>query len=177
MLISAREERSRRFKLALRAGIPILTFVSLLFYTTFSRERPTTLSIENALLMAGLVFIIIYFIYFLLELDIKETLLDNITEGFNQMAFIEKLRTQKPKTVAILYVNNLATINENYGTHAINSLLHALVSKLNNKIYAQNVNESWIGRNSGAEFLIALNIESNLAQTMIEEFIEENQTI
>lgn len=177
MLISAKDERARRFKLALRAGMPILAFVSLLFYTTFSRERPITLSIENALLMAGLVFIIVYFIYFLLELDVKETLLDNITDGFHQVAFIEKLRTHKPKTVAILYINNLATINENYGTHATNSLLHTLVFKLNNSIYAQNIKESWIGRSSGAEFLIALNVDSNLAQSLLEDFIEENQTI
>jgi len=177
MLISAREERARRFKLALRAGMPILAFVSLLFYTTFSRERPITLSIENALLMAGLVFIIVYFIYFLLELDVKETLLDNITEGFHQVAFNEKLRKKKPKTVAILLINNLATINENYGVNATNSLLHTLVTRLNNNIYAHDINESWIGRSNGAEFLIALDVESNFAQTMIEDFIEENQTI
>lgn len=177
MLISAKEERERRFKLALRAGMPILAFVSLLFYTTFSRDRPITLSIENALLMAGLVFIIVYFIYFLLELDVKETLLDNITEGFHQVAFNEKLRKKKPKTVAILLINNLATINENYGISATNSLLHTLVSRLNNNIYAHDINESWIGRSSGAEFLIAIDQESHLVQSLLEDFIEENQTI
>ena len=104
MLISAREERARRFKLALRAGIPIIVLISLLFYTTFSMGGFVSVTIENALLMGGLIFITVYFIYFLLELDVQETLLDQTTEGFNQLAFIKKLKQYRSKSVAILAI-------------------------------------------------------------------------
>jgi len=177
MLISAREERARRFKLALRAGIPIVVLITLLFYTTFSVGGFVSVTIENALLMGGLIFTTVYFIYFLLELDVQETLLDQTTDGFNQLAFIKKLKQSRPKTVAILLINNLATINENYGTIATNQLLNTLVSKLNSNIYAHQIKESIIGRNSGSEFLIALDADSSFVQIMLEEFIEENQTI
>jgi len=177
MLISAREERARRFKLALRAGIPIIVLITLLFYTTFSMGGFVSVTIENALLMGGLIFITVYFIYFLLELDVQETLLDQTTDGFNQLAFIKKLKQNQPRTVAILLINNLSTINENYGTIATNQLLNTFVSKLNNSIYTHQIKESIIGRNSGSEFLIALDADSSFVQIMLEEFIEENQTI
>ena len=177
MLISAREERARRFKLALRAGIPIIVLITLLFYTTFSMGGFVSVTIENALLMGGLIFITVYFIYFLLELDVQETLLDQTTDGFNQLAFIKRLKQDKPKTVAILLINNLSTINENYGTVATNQLLNTFVSKLNKDIYAHQIKESILGRNSGAEFLIALDADSSFVQLLLEEFIEENQTI
>ncbi len=177
MLLSAKEERERRFKLALRGGIPILLLVFLLFYTTFSKGGFAALTLENAFLMGGLVFITVYFIYFLLELDVKETLLDHITEGFNHETFLKKLQKHRPQTVAILVVNNLSTINENYGTHATNALLHTLVSRLNSWLYAHQIKKSWIGRYLGAEFLIALDLDSQQFQILLEEFIQDNQTI
>ncbi len=64
MLASALEERERRFKLALRAGIPLIIMFSLLFYSSFSKAGFVKLTPNVSLLMAGLVFITIYFIYF-----------------------------------------------------------------------------------------------------------------
>ena len=177
MLLSAKEERARRFKLALRAGIPLLLLTFLLFYTTFSKGSFAALTLENAFLMGGLVFITIYFIYFLLELDVKETLLDQATEGYNYEAFLEKLQKHHPETVAILLVNNLSTINENYGTIATNTLLHTLVSRLNSSIHIHRAKKSWIGRHHGAEFLIAMDLDSKVFQKILEQFIQDNQII
>ena len=177
MLLSAKEERARRFKLALRAGIPLLLLTFLLFYTTFSKGSFSALTLENAFLMGGLVFITIYFIYFLLELDVKETLLDQATEGYNYEAFLEKLQKHNPETVAILLVNNLSTINENYGTIATNTLLHTLVSRLNSSIRMHRTKKSWIGRHHGAEFLIAMELDSKAFQIILEQFIRDNQII
>jgi len=177
MLLSAKEERERRFKLALRAGIPILLLFFLLFFTTFSKGSISSLTLENAFLMGGLVFTTIYFIYFLLELDVKETLLDQTTEGFNHEAFVKKLEKHQPQTVAILVVKNLFTINENYGNTATNGLLHTLVSKLNYSMRTHGIKENWIGRHSGSEFLIALDLESNTFKKLLEHFVQENSSI
>ena len=177
MLLSAREERERRFKLALRAAIPILLLFFLLFYTVFSKGGFAELSVENAFLGGGLVFVTVYFIYFLLELDVKETLLDQTTEGFHYNAFLEKLQKHRPKTVALLLVKNLPTINENYGTHTTNTLLHTLVYRLNSFINRHDIKKSWIGRHYGAEFLIAMDIESDEVHRMLGRFIRDNQTI
>ena len=177
MLASAREERERRFKLALRAGIPLILIFSLLFYTSFSKDGFAKLTLDISILMAGLVFITIYFIYFLLELDVKETLLDRTTDGFNQEAFIKKIQQYKPKTIALLSINNLTTINDNYGISATNDLLHTLILKLNHHTKRHGTENSWIGRNFGAEFLIAVDNSSQEIQEILQKFIDETTTI
>jgi len=177
MLASAREERERRFKLALRAGIPLILIFSLLFYTSFSKDGFAKLTLDTSVLMAGLVFITIYFIYFLLELDVKETLLDRTTEGFNQEAFIKKIQQYQPQTIALLSINNLTTINDNYGISATNDLLHTLISKLNHHTKRYGTENSWIGRNFGAEFLVAADNSNQTIQEMLKKFIEETTTI
>ena len=177
MLLSAKEERARRFKLALRAGIPLLLLTFLLFYTTFSKGSFAALTLENAFLMGGLVFTTIYFIYFLLELDVKETLLDQATEGYNYEAFLTKLHKYQPETVAILSIRNLSTINDNYGTLLTNTLLHTVVSRLNNTMHTHQIRKSLIGRHLGAEFLIALDLDSQAFQKILEQFVQDNQII
>ncbi len=177
MLASALEERERRFKLALRAGIPLIIMFSLLFYSSFSKAGFVKLTPNVSLLMAGLVFITIYFIYFLLELDTKETLLDRTTEGFNQETFIKKIDKYQPETIAIICINNLTTINDNYGTTATNDLLHTFILRLNRYIKVYDNSDFWIGRNLGSEFLIGIGGDSQKLQVMLQNFIEENKII
>jgi len=67
MLLSERQERERRFKLALRAGIPVILLVSLVLYSTFLRDNTLEFSLENSFLIGAIFFITVYFIYFLME--------------------------------------------------------------------------------------------------------------
>ncbi len=177
MLLSAREERERRFKLAMRAGLPILILIFLIFFTTFSKGNFSAPSLEDLLLLGGLVFITVYFIYFLIVLDAKETMVDQTTEGFNLTAFIKKIQKNHPKSIAMFQIKNLTTINENYGIYTTNILLHTLVSRLNASICADPKNIGWIGRYTGAEFLIAMDTESENFNRLLQEFIQNNQTI
>jgi len=177
MLNSLKEERGRHFKLALRAGIPVLVLASLLFYTTFFKDRSATLTLENIFLMGGLIFVTIYFIFFLLELDAKETLLDQITKSYNYESFLRKIGRHKPKSVAMIRLNNLSAINENYGSVDTNGLLQALVFKLDHFLQTHQAKKNWIGRNHGAEFLIAVNLDTDTLKKFLEAFIKDNQTI
>jgi len=138
MLLSELEERGRRFKLALRAGIPVLLLVFLVPYAVFSKEQEITLSLQNKMLLAGMVFITIYFIYFLMELSAKETLIDQTTHGFNQKTFIKKLQESKPKTLALLIIDNLTTINEHLGEKIL-TCCFILLSKNSIKSYVNMV--------------------------------------
>ena len=175
MLLSELEERERRFKLALRAGIPILLLFSLIFYTIFLKGDTIDLTLENSFLLAGILFITIYFIYFLLEEDPKETLLDQTTHGFNQKTFIKKFQARKPKTLALLIIKNLTTINENYGSRNVDTLLHTIVHRLNNRFEELGLGKPLIGRRYGAEFLIALDKNSDDIKHILKVFSEENK--
>ncbi len=177
MLLSELEERGRRFKLALRAGIPVLILVFLVFFTTIYQGESFTLSIKDGLLLASLTFIAIYFIYFLMNLSVQETMLDLTTQGFNKKTFIKKLQLSHPSSIACINIENLPTLNENYSSEQIDNLLYTITRKLN-LIFKQNgLDQVLIGRHRGSEFLIALNEEHYNIQTILETMIKENKII
>ena len=177
MLLSERQERERRFKLALRAGIPVVLLVSLVFYSTFLKDNTLKLTLENGFLIAAILFITVYFIYFLMELSAKETLIDQTTNGFNEKSFIKQLQTYKPKTLVLLLVENFSTIRENYSTDDVDLLLYNIIHKLNQELDKAGLDEALIARRYGAEFLIAIDKNSDTIQTIFNDFIENNKVI
>jgi EAL domain-containing protein (putative c-di-GMP-specific phosphodiesterase class I)/GGDEF domain-containing protein len=177
VLQSKQEERGRRFKLALRAGIPILLLFGLLFYRVLLSKESTEITPETGLLLAASIFISIYFIYFLLEEDPKETLLDQLTQGFNEQAFIKNYHSAKPKSLAIFIIRNLDTINENYGSKNTNTLLYSTVHRLHGYFKEHNLDSPLIGRRFGAEFLIAIDKPKEEFKKILETFTKEYSTI
>ncbi|QOR61767.1 EAL domain-containing protein [Sulfurovum sp. ST-21] len=177
MLLSELEERERRFKLALRAGIPLLLLISLVFYSTLFREKHVSLGIEIIVLFGSLLFITVYFIYFLMELSVKESLLDQTTQGFNERAFVEKLKSYQPKTLVMLIIKNLSTINENYSTEEVNDLLYTFTHKLNDTLQTEGLSKALIARRYGAEFLIAIDQNGRDIEKIFKTFIEKNHLI
>jgi len=177
MLRSATEERSRRFKLALRAGIPIITLILLLFYATYAGEGLQNVALHDIFLLGGLVFVSIYFIFFLLEVDIRETLLEQNTNTYNYQSFLKQLHKKKPLSIAIVHINNLSTINSNYGLQATNQLLRTLAERIDSTFRARKIRDIWIGRKIGAGFLVAVNLSSSDLEKILEEFVQNNQTI
>ena len=177
MLLSERQERERRFKLALRAGIPVVLLVSLVLYSTFFKDRDLELTLENSFLISAILFITVYFIYFLMELSVKETLIDQATQGFNEKSFIKQLQTYKPKTLVLLIVENLSTISENYSTDDVDLLLYNIIHKLNHELKKLGLDKALIARRYGAEFLIAIDKNSDDIQSIFETFITNNKVI
>ena len=177
MLLSERQERERRFKLALRAGIPVILLTSLVLYSTFFKDRYIDLTFENSTLLGAILFITVYFIYFLMELSAKETLIDQTTQGFNEKSFIKQLQTYKPKTLVLLIVENLSTINENYSIDEVDLLLYNITHKINQELNKLGLSKALIARRYGAEFLIAIDKNSNDIQSIFETFIADNKAI
>ncbi len=177
MLLSELEERGRRFKLALRAGIPILLLVGLIVYIVFLKEGALHFTAENYLLLGAVIFISIYFIYFLLEQDAQETLLDHETHGFNQKAFKKKLSYSGSKTIALLTIDNLYLIDEHYGTHETNRLLYHTIRRLDQTLDENGLGSALIGRRFGPDFLIAIDGKSDELKLALKRFVAENHTI
>jgi len=177
MLLSERQERERRFKLALRAGIPVVLLVSLVLYSIFLKNNALEFTLENSFLISAILFIAVYFIYFLMELSAKETLIDQTTQGFNEKSFIKQLQTYKPKTLVLLIVKNLSTISENYSTDDVDLLLYNITHKVNQELTKLGLDKALIARRYGAEFLIAIDKNSDDIQTIFENFISNNKVI
>jgi len=177
MLLSELEERKRRFTLALRAGIPVLLLVFLVFYTTIYADQKINITLKDAFLLTALTFITIYFIYFLMNLSVQETMLDQITRGFNKKTFIKKLQELKPSTLASLHINNLVSLNENYSADQIDTLLYTLTKKLHLAFTQEGFDKVMIGRHHGSEFLIALDDGHHNVEKILKKMIEENKSI
>ena len=176
MLLSQKEERSRRFTLALRAGIPILLLVFLMFYATH-KDNLVALTIGDGILISAVTFITIYFIYFLMNLSVKETLIDATTQGFTKKALIEKIQHSDPKSLICLNIENLASLNENYGSEQIDILLYTVTHKLHLIFKQYGFKEIIIGRHRGSEFLIALESNKEDIESILKEMIENNKQI
>jgi len=177
MLLSEREERGRRFKLALRAGIPVLLLVFLVFYSLFIQEGDFKFTPLNGFLIAGITFITVYFNYFLIDMSVRESMLDNTTHSFNEQAFISKLQAYQPKSLILLVVDNLYTINENYSAKKVDSLLYTIIQELNITLNQYGLSDSLIGRRYGAEFLVSINKEGYDIKEIFETFIEKNKIL
>jgi len=177
MLLSTLLERERRFKIALRAGIPALVFIFVVGYIVFIKDTAITISIRDSLIMGGIVFATIYFIYFMLELATKGTLLDKETDGFNQNAFVDVIKSHKPKSIALLALNNIDAMNKNYGTHKVNAILHDIIHALDIYLTQHGVSNTIIGRYTGTKFLIALNRDTQEIENILESFIGQYHEI
>ena len=177
MLVSQKEERGRRFSLALRAGIPVLLLVFLVFYTTIDKSDTITISLEDGVLLAAITFIAIYFIYFLINLSVQETMIDQTTQGFNKQSFIKQLEYYKPKILVCINIENLQTLNENYSAEQVDVFLYTLTQQINLFFKQHGFQKILIGRNRGSEFLIAINKTTTNTQSLLQTFIKENKNI
>ncbi|MFK5974876.1 MAG: EAL domain-containing protein [Sulfurovum sp.] len=177
MLISQLEERGRRFKLALRAGIPVLILVFLVFYSTIYNGQEVVFSIKIGLLLGAITFITIYFIYFLMNLSVQETLLDQASQSFNRRTFIRKLEQYQPKSIAYLTIDNFSSILENYSSEQIDTILYTITSKLHLMFKQNGLENILIGRHGNAGFLIGLDDSHYNIQFILESIIEDNRSI
>jgi len=177
MLLSELEERERRFKLALRAGVPVLILVTLVFYALFVQKGSFELTPLNGFIIAAIIFTTVYFNYFLIDLSVKESVVDQTTQSYNQKAFIKKLKAYKPDTLILLVIRNLPVINENYGTEKVDFLLYTIIHRLNNMLVQKGFHNPLIARRFGAEFIIALDSNKDGVKEILETFTEENKVI
>lgn len=177
MLYSQKEERGRRFSLALRAGMPVLILIFLVFYTTLDHSDTIAITIRDGILLAAITFIAIYFIYFLMNLSVQETLLDETTQVFNKKTFLKKVQEYEPKALACLSIENLTSLSENYSSDQIDNLLYTLSRKLSLILKQNGLDKTLIGRGRGSEFLIALNSEDAPIQPLLENLVTENSRI
>ena len=127
--------------------------------------------------MLTILFSSVYFIYFLMDLTVSETLIDQTTLGYNEKAFISQLEAYRPKTLVLLIIKNLSTISENYSIDDVDVLLYATIHKLNNELQKAGLDDALIARRYGAEFLIAIDKNSDDIQKIFEHFIAENKII
>ncbi len=177
MLESVKEERSRHFRMALRIGLPLIFFIFLLAYAVFFHEETIRITVENVVIFVGMLFVIVYFIFFALELSRKETLLDRITEGYHYDSFLQRIQTTRPRTLAAVQIGNLSAINETFGVGKADQVLKRLVDLLSEELFPRLDAHGYIGRKTGAELLLAVDCDPEEVEEELSRFAQEHRTI
>lgn len=154
MLVSQKIERERKFKLALRAGLPILALIGLIAYSIFQEEN-IILNTLTIILFVAMSFITVYFIFFIIELSASEKMLDDVTNIFKEHSFIKVAKKYEIDVMALIEISNFDTIEEFYNTFEIENMLKILVKKLNLSLNQDNFKFTIMGRRNHNGILIA----------------------
>lgn len=154
MILSQTIERERKFKLALRAGLPVLALIGLIIYSVFQKEN-ITLDTKTIILLISSSFIAIYFIFFIIELSISEKIIDDVTNALKEQAFTEVAKKSKTNTLALIEISNFDIIEEHYNSHEIEDMLKTLAKKLSTALNQKDLKYTIIGKKNHNAFLVA----------------------
>ncbi len=100
-----------------------------------------------------------------------------MTGGYHYSSFIDRAKKDPPKSLAVLQVNNLPIINENFGVTKADTVLRHLVELLSNECMTKSASNIYIGRKNGSEFLIASDSEAEMVEKFLHQFIELHKSI
>ncbi len=174
------KERSHRFVLALRMGLPIflLSVVSLIIL--FLEPESTILSVIflSFILLATAV----YFLFFLINQSTYEAITDSTTHTFTNdyfMKFYYRWYKHQTKTVVMISVNNLAGINEKYGVKNGDIVLIETLRHINEFFASKGIKKLPVCRYKGGDIIFLIRGEKEKNNALIELFLAKykNNTI
>ncbi|MEA1916007.1 MAG: EAL domain-containing protein [Campylobacterota bacterium] len=154
-------ERSRKFKLALRIGLPIFFLTILLIDSYFGEITRFLITTSIFILLIG-----VYFIFYLIYESDNKSLIDPITKTFDRnyaLKYFSKNLKSKEYSIALIKLDNIDYINEQYGLLKGDKTLF-LVAKYIQNFFLENIDEDIaISHFKGGDFLIG--IRNNFDET------------
>ena len=173
MLYSETQERSRRFRLALRMGLPILLLIGVVVFYIFRQIR-FEISETDVAIFLFILFISVYFLFFLINLGQSETVIDRMTGAFNRSHLLDALRRKMAESrdysILLVRIENLPFINDHFGIDRGDALLKVFVHLLDGFLKMHGIKEAVIGRYHGGDFIVGVPLPKQEAQKRIEEF-------
>lgn len=176
MTYTEEKERSHRFALALRMGLPIFLLSVVSLFVLFSEPLATISSLIFLSLI--LLAMAIYFIFFLINQSSYEQITDSITHTFTPEYFFKLYnRWSKTKTctVIMISIDNLAIINERYGIKNGDNILRESVLQINDFFTSKEIKKLPVCRYKGGDFLLILMGEKERIIPIIELFLAKYQ--
>jgi len=169
-------ERSHRFILALRMGLPIFLLSVVSIFILFLQPSVTFTSL--VFLIFILLAIAVYFLFFLINQSDYEAITDSITHTFS-IEYFTKLfyRWSESHTVTITMINidNLMIINEQYGIKNGNTVLIEIVRQINEFFVSKEIKKLPICHYKGGNFIILFKGEKEHIIPLIELFLAKYQ--
>lgn len=176
MTYTEEKERSHRFALALRMGLPIFFLSSVTLFALFTQTYTTLTSL--VILSITLLGIMIYFIFYLIYQSSQENITDTVTHTFTPEYFFQLLKksiAKKTQTLVLISVENLWSINERYGIKNGDKALLSTVMKIDSFFRDKKIEKLPVGRYKGSYFLVFLPGEKEQYVPFIELFLSKYQ--
>ena len=174
------KERSHRFILALRMGLPIFLLSSVSLFILFSELRTTLASLIFLIII--LLAVAIYFIFFLINQSTYEAITDSTTHTFTNDYFMKlyyRWNKHQVRTIVMISVNNLARINEQYGVKNGDIALIETLRLINEFFASKGIKKLPICRYKGGDIILIIRGEKEKNIPLIELFLAKykNNTI
>ncbi len=166
------KERSHRFVLALRMGLPIflLSIVSVFLLILQPEASLTSFIFLTFILLA----MGVYYLFFLINQSAYETITDPLTHTFTNDYF-EKLfyswYRHKIRTIMMISVDNLTSINEQYGVKNGDLVLNETIKTINEFFFLKGIKNLPICRYKGGDMIVMLRGEKSENSTLLELFL------
>lgn len=169
-------ERSHRFVLALRMGLPIFLLSVVSIFILFLQPLVTFTSLIFLIFL--LLAIAVYFIFFLINQSAYEAITDSITHTFSIEYFTKlfyRWRARNTLTVAMISIDNLTMINEKYGIKNGNTVLVETVHLINEFFASKEIKKLPVCRYKGGDFIVVFKGEKEKIIPLIELFLAKHQ--
>ena len=171
MLYPQKEERSHRFKLALRTGLPLFFLATILTFARLSeyfQQIPDSFFIVAVFILA----VSIYFIFYMIYRGFDEQITDPITHTFTRLKVVSLLKKDIEKyseySIVLINIENLFDINARYGTTAGDNVLKTVATEAGQFFLDRGFEKFPVGHFKGGDFLLGLKGNQNTVKPFLE---------
>lgn len=172
MTYTENKERSYRFILALRMGLPIFFMSTIAIYAFFSQPYSTLTSL---IILALLLFAMaVYFLFFLINQRSYEHITESTTSTFTPEYFFSRFfdwTGGEVGTLVMISIHNLAIINEHYGVENGDDVLRKITTQINNFFTKKGIKKLPICRYKGGDFILVLMGKKERNSALVELFL------
>lgn len=170
MLFPEQKEREKRFRLALRMGLPVFA-LSAITITSLMLQYFHTIPPNFIIIAASLLGIMVYYLFYLIYQGFNERITDPITHVFTREYFSDFIEAESKKrvyTILLFSVENLYDINKEYGFINGDKVLYNIANRLNNYFEENGLNQIPIAHFKGGDFILALEGDLDRYRTLME---------
>ena len=171
MLFTEEKERSHRFKLALRMGLPIFALASVVSFakiTTYLDTIPPSFFIISI----GVLGVMVYFIFYMIYRGMDERITDPVTHTFTReylfTLFKKEIAKKEPYTLMLVSIDNLHDINDMFGVNNGDKVLYETAQWIGEFLEKKGINKFPIGHFKGGDFIIGLRGEKSKYLSVME---------
>jgi diguanylate cyclase (GGDEF)-like protein len=176
MTYTETKERSHRFVLALRMGLPIFLMSIIALYALFSEPAST---VSSLVVLSLLLFAMaVYFLFFLINQSSYEHITDPITHTFTSEYFFRLFNRwirHRVGTLVMVSIDNLAGINERYGVKNGDNVLQKITAQINDFFNSKEIKTLPVCRYKGGDFILLLKGSKEDKTALVELFLAKYQ--